>query len=1343
MDTDSVFDVFLHKAKRQGGHTYMAKQKRSEFFGIPTVSSGDVLHFSVRFPIISKKNKRATRTAEEFQKIYRNACEVFPRLEEFEKIIQNKLGKDTSTPPGTDWYRRGDKEKVALATLLVCDYMLRDSNIHVHTLTFQQFVDLEEHGSFTIFPARKIPFLIIVQLAQLQHVFVPGRYEGFRAVLESYGGKSRSNVKIDDPDLKDLKDSKWKRVKAAEIAKKMVEQYKSSSTAAIWRFSDFLGKNTFVSNQRNRKNNRLIVGIGFSFDAGAGNYPVIPPAPRNNPEQLVHECDDNDSELEDDDDDDEEDDLDELDNCELGVATHSDENKKSKSSVQEEATPESNTSGKPHDNTNSAPDNRECYVDDTCEQSGYGPDLGMEDDESEAHHEIDWATGSTLFHVGGRTFPKLMLPSTHFEKNVRLQQYSVRLRFAEGMKDPYSSVVGTPYINVNEKKHSFNFGNHLKQHKRFNQYLHNNMKDLRTVGNIARLERTEDNSTEENLEMESLLTNGIIHSMDRIEKHVQCFKAGPATIVAEFFANALLARVRILQEFMNSHFAEETDGDYFPLVHLINEVASHCRNFYSGRASASDKYVVGKSISIMYQRPVLSLLPGYLTDFIKTKSAKRFDQCWQFFLDAVKFENPMVFDRTGTIDLKYPSRVMACSRCFRLFTSLYLKDKYRMLSDEFDQHPCYKCNCKCDPTKRTDLCLSDELSGRKISCNNENCKPCLITVTTDTFKNHVTSEMKSLDKDQRAFVTKMVSEKHTTSPHHFLTGIAGSGKTRTMTVLIKMWAYIGKGIDTTAVTSLTKSASGLLYGSTLHRLFDIGTEEINDASLISDVFLPNLQKKPEVYFRLKNLSRLIIDECSMLMPQGLANINTMLQHITGKFVLTTGDVSENSFGGVEIHLVGDPMQLPGFLSEKKMSRKRKRSNNSKNLKGQFFFQYKPFRELFQIHILTTCHRQKGDQEFLEILNDIRVGKFSQKLLDTINNTWGKEVPLSCIEQTLVALKKLRGQEILFKDEWKPSLQRGSRFHNRSGLSFEECRQGCPKRFKDNMIWGDKRDLFKTTVICAQNKECRAISEHFDSLLYDKTRKDHGEFLAKFPDLEDYEIEEFDHETRFKMKFFQKNVNQKLVYYPGKLCKFTHNQAAGPSSFIANNQLGVVVRAVKDSQDNPKSLVIRPIYPDSRIESKEVVVTQMEHIFYWEKHGDKTCHQLGITDGYAGTDYLAQGLTLENDRFLIVNNERQINPGAFYAAISRSRNAKKMFILHRVTDTDIQNVNPVAKTFWTACMNEWNKIVKKSGTFTSFLATELTSTAMGQDSTNDSVENSTHIPEDSANVLNQPTKRAKK
>jgi hypothetical protein len=668
----------------------MKKHRRSQFFGVPTVTTGDVLNFSVRFPIIAEKNPFVKRTAEEFEEIYLEACKKIPRLREFEEIVHRKLGNDAS-PAGTDWYRRSQKEKVALATLLVCTHILRDSNIHVHTYSFQLFKNFDQHGSFTIFPARKIPFLIIMQLALLQHVFVPGRYEGFQAVLESYAGKSRTNVKIDIPDMKNLEDSKWKQEKAAEMAKKMIKQYETSSAAAIWRFNDFLGKNNFVSNGNNRRNNRLIVGIGFSFEAGAGNYPVIPPPARNNPDELVpsFSMPDQGEDADDTEDPKRKEDAGDTSNCERCAINRSEEKKKTQTTVRAADNDlKNNESGQSRENNSAVPDISGVKVggtDDACEQSAYG-----EDEETEGHNEIDWKTGSTLFFVGGRTFPKRMLPSTHYEKNVRLQQYSVSFRFSEELKDPYSWVVGTPYINGNERENSFNFGNYLLQHTKFNQYVRNNMKILRDEGNIARLERTEDNSTEENTEIEALLTNGIIHSMDRIEQHLQCFKVGPATIVAEFFANALLARVRILQEFMNSHFAQDTDGDYYPLIHLINEVASHCRNFYSGRGSLYEEYVVGKNLSMQHQRPILSLLPGYLNDFIERKTAKRFDEFWETFQRAAKFMNPLVYDEARTADLQYPSRVMACSRCFRLFSSLY---QYRKLSNEFDQHPCFRCSC--------------------------------------------------------------------------------------------------------------------------------------------------------------------------------------------------------------------------------------------------------------------------------------------------------------------------------------------------------------------------------------------------------------------------------------------------------------------------------------------------------------------------------------------------------------------------------------------------------------------------------------------------------------------------
>jgi hypothetical protein len=1237
----------------------------------------------------------------EFKALYSAACERIEGLDKFEKLIRKKLGKRAHVS-GTDWYLRTPAEKIALATLLVARYLLDGSDLRANSYTFDQFLDVPEVNTINVYPAKKVPFLIIMQLAHLQNLFSCGIHEGFDAVMESYAGKGRGGENVDLSNLVQLNKTEVAEVVGANLMLKNT----NSSPGAMWKFYDFMKENDFFTPESMKKDNIFILGIGCTFDAGAGHYPIVAPVkgnPNDNPFFAVESAEHPSDLLED-------------------VIDRSTNDEDIENFEDDE----------PFENTEVSAVEweelalKEIAMKETCETSE--PEHDDEDDENT---ELDWATGAEFFYVGGRTFPKCMLPSTHQEQNIRYQQYSVPFRNAEDLKLPYSRIVGLPYTNVNEEDKSFNFGNLLLQHKRFNDNIRVNMRKLAKKGNIARIEIAEDNSKEENSSFESLLRNGIIHSLHRIEKNLKCFDAAPVANVAEFFANALLARIWTFQEFVDSYFVEETKGDYYPLIKGITEIASFSKNFYRGRGTKFDGYIVGKKASMKYQRPVLSVLPGYLCNFIRERTQDRVNLYWEVFCSILQFHDQKVYDPDKVAYCEYESKVMACSRCFRLFTNLYDKDKYCLILEEFDEHPCYKTEGT--PTHHiTDVNDIEERTEAEVACSDGKCDSKLISVNNKRFLKHLKSELELLTTEQLNFINVVTADSNSDSDqtrksvHHLLTGIAGSGKSRTVSVLIKKCAVLDEGINRTAVCALTKTASGLVYGSTLHSTFGLKLADINSKNLISNTFAQIMKgERKGQFFRLRNIKRFIIDECSLIQAQGLDNINKMLQYIM------IGTISHGGpFGGVRMILVGDPLQLISIVTDKNIQDKKRDCNVVRKLnevEGFHFFQYAVFWDYFHIYILTKSHRHSEDPEMLKLLNFVRIGDVTSdpELLAKIN-TWGRNVPESSISETIKALYTLVPQEFeMFKGIPDPETQKklaiwrkseNERFLKRLGQSIQKYCEENSKRYglQSGRFKGDLSTLAKTTIICAQHTECKAVSDAFDRLLYDKSNENHGTIKAKFPNgLGNASMALIE---KNEAKIFKNKLEIEFRYYPGKIVRFTSNQTAGHNNSISNNLLGVVKRVGKrDEEGNVISLFIEPLYSDPRIESIEVEVFPAATEFEF-KCSDipLTCNQIRVVSGYTGTDYLAQGITFPCDRFLVYNNQRTTSPGSLYTVLSRTRTTNNIYVLHPLVLKDITSVDKTARAFWTECWdmvtmtvpNEWMSEKKTGSPFPTFPASRI-------------------------------------
>ncbi|WP_456696822.1 AAA family ATPase [Aeromicrobium sp. P5_D10] len=194
----------------------------------------------------------------------------------------------------------------------------------------------------------------------------------------------------------------------------------------------------------------------------------------------------------------------------------------------------------------------------------------------------------------------------------------------------------------------------------------------------------------------------------------------------------------------------------------------------------------------------------------------------------------------------------------------------------------------------------------------------------------------------------------------FLTGKAGTGKS----TLIRHFLE-DCGDRRVLVAAPTGIAALNVGGYTIHRLF----------SFLATTTLDDVRQggyKPQRFAKaLRSLQTLIIDEASMVR----ADLFDMLVAALERF----GPRPGTRFGGVQIVLVGDLLQLPPVVTTGESE------YFSTRYDTPYFFSADTFRrEDFPTVALTTVFRQLGDQRLTSILNAVREGVLLESAQHDLN-----------------------------------------------------------------------------------------------------------------------------------------------------------------------------------------------------------------------------------------------------------------------------------------------------------------------------------------------------------------------
>lgn len=204
--------------------------------------------------------------------------------------------------------------------------------------------------------------------------------------------------------------------------------------------------------------------------------------------------------------------------------------------------------------------------------------------------------------------------------------------------------------------------------------------------------------------------------------------------------------------------------------------------------------------------------------------------------------------------------------------------------------------------------------------------------------------MTTMTEEQKRILEAVLSGKNI-----FFTGSAGTGKSFLLRRIISALPP-----DVTVATASTGVAACHIGGITLHQFAGIG---LGTASL--DRCYEMASRRATLWRKTKHL---IIDEISMIDADYFDKVEAVARHIRR---------NDRPFGGIQLILCGDFFQLPPV---------------SKDNSAKFCFQSSAWYKCVHFNYeLRIVHRQK-DSEFISILNNIRIGRVTDEIAETLKAT---------------------------------------------------------------------------------------------------------------------------------------------------------------------------------------------------------------------------------------------------------------------------------------------------------------------------------------------------------------------
>ncbi|TRX71718.1 helix-turn-helix domain-containing protein [Carboxylicivirga sp. M1479] len=234
----------------------------------------------------------------------------------------------------------------------------------------------------------------------------------------------------------------------------------------------------------------------------------------------------------------------------------------------------------------------------------------------------------------------------------------------------------------------------------------------------------------------------------------------------------------------------------------------------------------------------------------------------------------------------------------------------------------------------------------------------------------------SIQSDElQSLVSKYIN---TTNRSVFLTGKAGTGKT---TLLHRIKEHTHKNMVVAAPTGIAAINAG---GVTLHSLFQLpfgsfipdnnGVDPSRMQTLahinVPRSLIKNIQMHTVKRNLIKQMELLVIDEVSMLRADLLDAIDLICRHVRRQH--------NTPFGGLQVLFIGDMLQLPPVVKHDEWSYLKP------YYKSPYFFDAQVLQNNQPVHIeLQKVYRQT-DQTFVDLLNNLRDNKVTNKDIELLN-----------------------------------------------------------------------------------------------------------------------------------------------------------------------------------------------------------------------------------------------------------------------------------------------------------------------------------------------------------------------
>lgn len=203
-----------------------------------------------------------------------------------------------------------------------------------------------------------------------------------------------------------------------------------------------------------------------------------------------------------------------------------------------------------------------------------------------------------------------------------------------------------------------------------------------------------------------------------------------------------------------------------------------------------------------------------------------------------------------------------------------------------------------------------------------------------------------------------------TGANLFLTGRAGTGKTTFLKTLRE------KSSKRMVVLAPTGVAAINARGNTIHSFFQLPFSPYIPGKGFATNDRKFLNMSRQKRRLIASLSLLVIDEISMVRPDTLDAIDSILRRIRN---------SSLPFGGLQLLLIGDLRQLPPVVKEKEWE------ILGKHYATPYFFESHALRDAGFLSVELSVVYRQSDSEFISILNAIRDGKADTRTLSRLNS----------------------------------------------------------------------------------------------------------------------------------------------------------------------------------------------------------------------------------------------------------------------------------------------------------------------------------------------------------------------